>query len=211
MGGDCGAPHGATTAAQQEALERAVASIYGDPPRELALLRAPHAQYLLAGLRHLSPGHCGKRSPLAGGRDRIAAAAAQPVHPPALTRPRPRRRTAALDAGRPWLVFWITHSLALLEVPLPEGAPGVRAAALLLPLPSALSGLTRRAHVQVIVRTRSPSWRAAARPAAASVAAPGSRRTWRRRMPRARRCARSAARTRSPRWTGPRCCASCCA
>ena len=28
---------------------------------------------------------------------------------------------AALDASRPWLVFWITHSLALLEVPLPDG------------------------------------------------------------------------------------------
>ena len=39
--------------------------------------------------------------------------------PRALTRPPP----AALDASRPWLVFWITHSLALLEVPLPDGAP----------------------------------------------------------------------------------------
>ena len=50
---------GASTAAQQQALERAVAGIYGDLPQDLALLRDAHAQYLLGGLRHLSAGHCG--------------------------------------------------------------------------------------------------------------------------------------------------------
>jgi hypothetical protein len=102
MGGDCGAS-GASTAAQQAALERAVAGIYGGA-HELTLLRSAHAPYLLAGLRTLSAGHCGARSARA-----------------ALATPRLTQRTA-LDAGRPWLVFWIAHSLALLEVPLPEGA-----------------------------------------------------------------------------------------
>ena len=28
---------------------------------------------------------------------------------------------ASLDSGRPWICFWVIHSLALLKAPLPEG------------------------------------------------------------------------------------------
>ena len=30
---------------------------------------------------------------------------------------------ASLDSGRPWICFWVIHSLALLKAPLPEGLP----------------------------------------------------------------------------------------
>jgi hypothetical protein len=101
MGGDCGAPRGATTAAQQEALERAVASVYGDPPRELALLRAPHAQYLLGGLRHLSAGHCG--APHVWRARGAAGAASQPSTRRADARAPARARAQRwTPAGRGW-------------------------------------------------------------------------------------------------------------
>ena len=32
----------------------------------------------------------------------------------------------ALDASRPWIVFWVVHSLALLEAPLPAEVSGRR-------------------------------------------------------------------------------------
>ena len=106
-----------STLEQQAALERVVSAIYGDleDAGSLVLRREAHARYLLGGLRHLSAGHCGARA-----------------SPPASLCARADAPAAALDASRPWLVFWITHSLALLEVPLPDGAFATR------PLPSRL-------------------------------------------------------------------------
>ena len=100
----------------------------------------------------------------------------------------------SLDASRPWLVFWMVHSLALLQRPLPPevgASHHVKLAVLAMtsfPLPVQLWQLA-----SVSVQMQSPSWRlcryhrrtswpscAAARAqTAALAAAQGNCRTWR--------------------------------
>lgn len=38
---------------------------------------------------------------------------------------RERQHHIALGCSRPWLCYWITHSLALLEAPLPSNVPQI--------------------------------------------------------------------------------------